>query len=545
RAEKMSMSELWKSFSKEEQMQGSLYQSGYVLLKKQIIDDRLQWTLIEKNIDGTSLDEKLVAQFSKMPLADPEVAFDVEKIKDMANIDAFIEYVQAEIEGKTLNEQDVTILVDFLSVGIQFFAQQALDAKKNELAVESEMLTAMVEEVNKLEQKITTELKLADHHLTKKLQTVVRFNVNHVDTNQAVQINLNKEMLQGLTEKDLVNKKIYFSLDGSTRGVLIKLSDLYQMFTKYDEVQVSISYLDKKIKLMIMDANGHEIGKLLIPIEIVAPVPSKDYVMFYDKEVWGGQYNDKNKSIIFQTKKSGTYDLVKNDVKISDIDKLTDEQKEAIEFLVARGFFDIEGDKFVPTATITRNDFSKTLVRLFFALDTDAKDNFSDVEKDSPYYKYISSGKENNILQGYPDETFRGENLISMSHVLSLAGRTLHSVKGYELTDDASKYLQFIDSERILDHARGDIALAIRENIYEQGGLLEPQRQITRLEAAEILMKLYTKLYDQPQYLYAVNVEQEKGSSINKWYVVVGIITSAIVVLLVLVVRRRKRVSKD
>src|SRR5690606_5235991 len=136
-------------------------------------------------------------------------------------------------------------------------------------------------------------------------------------------------------------------------------------------------------------------------------------------------YNPETSSIMFKPTYPGSYTLASNDIEISSELDLTDEQREKIGYLMSRGLFSQEEQKFDPTRTVSRNEFIKDLVLLFFAIDEQAEANFTDVNQSSPYYLYISSGQQREIVKGFRDGTFGGEQNVTIAQMLSLAGRTL------------------------------------------------------------------------------------------------------------------------
>ncbi len=96
---------------------------------------------------------------------------------------------------------------------------------------------------------------------------------------------------------------------------------------------------------------------------------------------WGGQYNSASGSIEFSTRYSGEYNILEDEISISDIGNLTEKQQEAIGFMVSKGYFDLEGDKFNGQASLNRYDFTTAIVKMFFALDRELETSFTDVAK--------------------------------------------------------------------------------------------------------------------------------------------------------------------
>lgn len=482
-----------------------IHSRGYAVMKMSVIDGEYQWTLIERNTQGKKFDESILDEYKKISLTPAQLKLDLSAIGSISSIDDMTTSINEQIKGKALNEQDKLIISDYLSLSLQKLNQVYVDANRNQVSISAEDgLDVTTTQQN--EKAIEDYLKEQKISLTKNIQPIYRFNVNGVNFDKPISVTLNQSVLDLASEKTL-NNWVYVSLDGSQRGFLIRYTDLATLFEEVENVTVELTYSDKAITTQFKVDNS-EVDSLPIPIQILVPTNSEYSTVMFNDEVWGGQYNPTIQTIVFETKSTGDYTIEEKSIELSDISKLPEEQQEAIQYLTNRGFFDVEGTEFMPDSTISRNDYAKTLVRLFYALEPNAKTTFTDVAEDSPYYQFIASGEQNAIIEGYEDSTFRGDTLISISHVLSFAGRTLANKKGYAYPENPEDYLQFVDSEKIQEHAREEIALAVREGLIDQGGLLTPQRQITRAEAADILYKLYMLLYEEPMYLLKADVEE-------------------------------------
>lgn len=82
--------------------------------------------------------------------------------------------------------------------------------------------------------------------------------------------------------------------------------------------------------------------------------------------------------------------------------------------------------------------------------------------------------------------------------VIAFCSRTLADKKGYSYPTNPSEYLKFTDNSDISDWAVDTTALAVREKLIESGGMVEPQKNISRSEAAVILYRLFMLLYEPP-----------------------------------------------
>ena len=121
------------------------------------------------------------------------------------------------------------------------------------------------------------------------------------------------------------------------------------------------------------------------------------------------------------------------------------------------------------------------------------KDNggFSDVTTDKWYYGVAGASKEYNIISGYDDNTFRGEDVISKEQLLSLVARVLRNEKTTPLLEYSVEDLKFSDNANISEWAKNDIALAMAEKLIEDKENLFPKEKITRADAAVVLYRLF------------------------------------------------------
>ena len=243
------------------------------------------------------------------------------------------------------------------------------------------------------------------------------------------------------------------------------------------------------------------VDRLSCPVSVSLPALSElDTIMVaYDggSDNWGGQYDPATGAISFEARYSGQYEVLENDIRIDDIDSLSDESRAAIAFMVSKGYLDADGGLFRPGEPLTRYAFTEALVGMFFALDRRAACDFPDVAADSPYYPYVASAQVRGIVNGYDDGTFSGQDAITREQVLALAARTLVDKKGYTLPQDIETYLSgFSDRGDLSGWASAQVALAVREGIASRGSVLLPQNNITREQAAVVLYRLFLLLYE-------------------------------------------------
>lgn len=512
---------------------------GYAVMKKTIIDDRYQWTLIERNTEGKTFDESIIEEFKKYELPKAQIKFELKKIESVASIDDLNELITDLTKDKTLNDRDISILGSYITASLQKINQSSIEAKKNKVTLSKDTRISP-EFIN--QNNIAVEKLLNDNtiELSKAIKRISRYNVNGLNTSKSLFINFERSMFEG-SDDISANDYTYVSFDGSQMGVLLRNKDLKALFEQKESFQIEY-FVEKSEVTIKFKLDNKETQSLPLGIQVLSPSDSKNAVVYLNDTIWGGQYYERNESILFETKVSGTFETKESTGGIDDISQFTDEQQKSMQYLANRGILEVENGQFFPNHTINRNDFAKALVRMFFALDNEATTTFTDVDTKSKYYAYIASGEQNDIIKGFDDGTFKGETLISVEDVISFAGRTLSSNEGYNYPEEPVDFLQFIDQVKIAEYAKKEVALAVREGLIEQGGLLGPQRQITKQEASDILYKLYGLLYEEPAILLQEEVEASKSSRTLLMGGVIGAV-AIVIGLGFLFIRRKKNLT--
>lgn len=138
----------------------------------------------------------------------------------------------------------------------------------------------------------------------------------------------------------------------------------------------------------------------------------------------------------------------------------------AVETLASIGVIKGVGNgKFAPERSITRAEFTAIAMR-FAELDTSGKNIFSDVPENAWYYDVIIGSIKYGWISGYPDGTFRPDNIITRAEVTPIVNRMLgrSGDEGYIL-DHADSLTRFNDlTER--HWAYCDIMEAANEHDY-------------------------------------------------------------------------------
>ena|GEM_PF-550493 len=148
-------------------------------------------------------------------------------------------------------------------------------------------------------------------------------------------------------------------------------------------------------------------------------------------------------------------------------------------------------NEFRPNETITRTDFVAMLLRL-----CDINSNpifntptFKDVKSTTRNYEEILTSHQMRIIYGYPDKTFKPENNTKRSEATSAIANVISA--DYSNSSILNNY---VDRAQIPSWALKSYIAAASNNLivnYPNPWVLEPNRDMTRAEAAVTLVKVY------------------------------------------------------
>ncbi len=161
-----------------------------------------------------------------------------------------------------------------------------------------------------------------------------------------------------------------------------------------------------------------------------------------------------------------------------------------IDYLFKEGVVAGTGNNnYSPAQNVTRGDF---MLMLYRALDLTATDrgNFSDVPKDSYYYKAIAVAKSLGIAKGYGDK-FMPTAGITREDAMVLVDRAL-IIENKRLTaGKESDLYAFKDRNSVSDYAVTSVATLVKAGIIQgNNSYLYPKSMISRAEMAVILYKV-------------------------------------------------------
>jgi hypothetical protein len=270
---------------------------------------------------------------------------------------------------------------------------------------------------------------------------------------------------------------------------------LREEFQAHDEIHIGVLNDDSSSIITFEDQNENEIRfQNNVTISITDNSITNHSVVFNVQDgsnvLIGGRMDDNR--LVFQTREGGEFTIGTNRVEFADISGEDRETQEAIEYLAARGIFDLltEMQEFLPNSTVTRADAVTMITKTLFLYDEDNAANFTDVSRGEWHYTAVASAAAEDIIVGYPDNTFRPQNAISKQELLVIAANTLISDRQHILPGDPQMFLGDFEEE-IAYWARAYVALCVRDGIIEQGSIYDGAGAISRAQAAVILYNLF------------------------------------------------------
>lgn len=473
--------------------------------------------------------EEELGQMVAQAATRPNVSLDYEKLPSLTDSAALGDYLKEQLdnmEGLTPNDPAKTELGTFLESAIANQSVASVSGKGNRVTVDGAAVAPLVQKAQETRREMEDLLEERDISLNKPIVLILRLVWENADWSKPCQIELDETLAQELQDCSaqllLGDDRHYLQFTAQQLQALLRdHGALSVQFSQAEEGVYDIRFLDK---------DGNVVESLSAPVTVGLPAESMTSTVMVSytggSDNWGGQYDQNVGTLSFETRFSGRYEVLENDLAVSDIGDLSEESQQAIRFLVSKGFFTLDGDSFRPGDSLTRYEFTQALVGMFFALDRSLTTDFPDVSADSPYYPYVASAQHDGIVNGYSDGTFSGGDPITREQVLALAARTLVDKKGYTLPQDVETYLSgFADRQDISAWAEDQVALAVREGVASRGSVILPKNNITREQAAVVLYRLFLLLYEVRPVALEVPTSTEGGSTA----VIVGAVTAAVV----------------
>lgn len=430
----------------------------------------------------------------------PNIALDFSLLPLFTKEEGFVSYLHdalQDVEGSDLNPQAKGQIAQYIQTVLQQMGTVQGYAETNILVVEGEAFQSAIERQNQQESAFLALLEEENISLNQSITKNIQMVVQQMDKTIPMQVSLDRSVLMALQP----GMNLHIQVAETALSLTISQEMLVEYWKDQDYFTVIWGNLGENNEAIhFFNGQGEKIDKLSAPLTLTLPANSPyervEAHYSWGQEQWGGQWDEKNSAVSFATSYSGEYTLVDGIQTITDLEKSTENQVEAIEFMLSKGFFQVEEGRFYPTAPLSRYDFAFALVGMFYGLDRDLNLDFDDVSRDSFYYAYVSSGQAGNLLPEWEENQYQGGESLSQEQVFSIIARLLVEEKGYFYPTDPSAHLEVIGAEKASDWAELSIALCYHGGIILRGEVINPQDDITRAQAATYLNRLFDLVYE-------------------------------------------------
>lgn len=155
---------------------------------------------------------------------------------------------------------------------------------------------------------------------------------------------------------------------------------------------------------------------------------------------------------------------------------------DAVDFVVSHEILSGYENEFLPDGTFTRAEIASLFCKLAGWPIIPADNQFTDVPETAWYAAAVNWAANQEIIDGYSDRTFRPNDLVTVEQFITILWKYADSPINNQV------YPEFYDEDEISQYAADAVEWAAGEGFLRfTNSVLNPQRHISRIEAAEIL----------------------------------------------------------
>lgn len=173
--------------------------------------------------------------------------------------------------------------------------------------------------------------------------------------------------------------------------------------------------------------------------------------------------------------------------------------KDEINDMGSRMIIDGVGDGcFEPDRDITRAEFAVMIIKALGLEPGAYNKEFTDVKSTDWYSGYIKKASEVGIISGYGNGQFGADDKITREQAMVIISRIIKIYKlevDFEASESEDLLSNFMDLSESSDWAMEGIYECVKKGIVtgKSAGILEPNENLTRAEAAAIIHRLLQK----------------------------------------------------
>ena len=510
-----------------------------VLVRNVGSKDHYQWVAYSRDIppmtpeqlDGAVYDLKYASN----------VSLDYGKISSMKDDDDLTDYLEDALDAAygAPNDAAINELILFSETAISNFCSKKMFSWSTKFTLGSRV-TTMIKKAREARNEVEELFREYGITLNNPIDVVIPIlwrNCNLKKTCRMIIPDKTADMLQNVELRlYLGDVRHYLQFNRENTDYNDTVGDATYTITKLEDNAYEIGYTDP-------DGNP---ANFITPVGVGFPADSETFAVLetYGGETrnTGGQFDPHTKVIFFETRQGGHYKIEDCYVDIADIAHLPSETQDAIRFLVSKEYMSLTDGNFLPDEGLNRYQFAQALVGMFFAWDNSLTTTFQDVIPE--YYGYVASGQHEGIIEGYDSITYGGSDAMTVEQMLALASRTLVNKKGYTypskpdaILGDAAIY------GNVSGWAKENVALALRDGLWEYDESLTPTETISREQAAIVLYRLFLLLQEVSPLAQdaALNVVMIAVATVASLAIIVCIILIVILIKKNNEINRRKK----
>ena len=422
---------------------------------------------------------------------------DYERTENFRGIDDYVTYFSSMLSNdKEINENGKKEIANFMEYAVNRCSRTEIKANENVIKIrKSDASIISQNAVNSMGQ-LQSVCKSKGIEQIRTAKTVPEFVCFGIDFTKPIRCEFENGVSVGLGQASGIRIML-----GENLGIYINSAELSILEGEAEIFAIEFTQNQNDYSIVFTDKTNEIIANISVPVWFILPAVNNysSVIASYDggTESRGGQYDERYNTIEFSATRSGNYQIVEEDITINDIDTASFSANQAIRFLVSKGILEVDrSNNFYPNKEMSRYDFTKALVSMFYATDDEAVCSYPDVLKKNRYYPYVATAEKMGMARPLEDGKFCGTEAVTNEYMLLICGKVLAEKKGYKFPDNYVDYLAFTDKTEILAFAMPYIAVAVQCGLVENSGEFSPKNFITREKGAQVLYKTFTLLYD-------------------------------------------------
>jgi len=169
--------------------------------------------------------------------------------------------------------------------------------------------------------------------------------------------------------------------------------------------------------------------------------------------------------------------------------------EESINALAEKGIVNgIGKDQYAPEKSFTRGEFAKIMILSLGYEPMEYNGSFSDISSEDWEADYVQGAVDAGIFTGYPDGTYRPDNIITRQEIAAVTARgavILELVSQEKLDKFIMEKSDYLDKDSVPEWAENEVAWLEAEGIFEDFIVenFEPTLEVDRAQAAVVVFK--------------------------------------------------------